>query len=412
MRVTRFLKQVLQLPHTTICDVEFSDEGIQVQAKPSFRVPRCSGCGKKVRSRYDHYKDRRWRHLDFAGMKVHLYYDIWRVDCPRCGVRVEVVPWAESGVWFTRVFEHQVAYLTQRCDKTTVKNLMRIAWQTVGDIAHRVVNRYQTDDPLDGLVYIGVDEISYRRRHKYLTVVVDHTTSSIVWAHTGKNAETLKQFFTELGPERTANLEAVTLDMSAAYIKAVTEASPQAKLIFDRYHVQKLVHEALDETRREQMRELARDDAEAREAIKGMRWPLHKNPWNLSTIEENRLTELQRVNKPLYRGYLLKESLLEILDSCSLFVARRKLDEWLSWAARSRLAPFKKLAKTVNKYKEGIFEYISTRMSNGRVEGINRKIRTVTRRSYGFHSPTNLIAMLFLCCSGLDIEPVHIYPTG
>ena len=343
-------------------------------------------------------------------MKLRLRYDIRRVNCRDCGVVIESVPWAEVGSWFTREFEEQVAYLAQRCDKTTVSQLMRIAWTTVGDIAQRVVRRHRKADPLDGLTYIGVDELSYRKRHKYLTVVVDHKRKAIVWAREGKDSETLKEFFDELGPERTAKLKAVTLDMSKAYIKAVTEAAPHAELIFDRYHVQKLAHDALDEVRRESMRELASDAPAARQALKGTRWSLHKNPWNLSSIDTRKLTELQRSNKPIYRAYLLKESLLEILDSSALLVCRRKLQEWMSWAARSRLNPFKRLARTVRQHEEGILAYIRTRFSNARVEGINRKIRVITRRAYGFHSASNLIAMLFLCCAGIQLTPAHRYP--
>jgi len=411
MRTTRFLKDLLQLPRTIICGVELTGDGLTADVRPSFRIPRCSGCQRKVRSCYDTYKGRRWRHLDLAGMKIRLRYDIRRVNCPDCGVLIESVPWAQVGSWFTREFEEQVAYLVQRCDKTTVSQLMRIAWDTVGQIARRVVARHRRADPLDGLSYIGIDEISYRKHHKYLTVVVDHNRGAIVWAHEGKDSRTLGKFFEELGPERTAKLQAVTLDMSKAYIKAVSEAAPQAEIIFDRYHVQKLAHDALDEVRREQARELPTDDPEARSALKGVRWPLQKNPWNLSQIDARKLTELQRTNKSIYRAYLLKESLLEILDSSALLVCRRKLDEWLSWAARSRLGPFKRLAKTVREHKQGILAYIKTRFSNGRVEGINRKIRVITRRAYGFHSASSLIAMLLLCCSGIQLRPVHRYPT-
>jgi transposase len=164
-------------------------------------------------------------------MKWYLQYDTRRVDCPRCGVVVEHLPWADVGSWFTRPFEDHVGYLAQRCDKTTVKKLMRVAWTTVGDIIQRVVSRHQRGDLLEGLVNIGVDELSYRRHHEYVTVVVDHDTQRIIWAKKGKNAATLRAFFDELGPDRVAKLEAVTIDMSAAYIKAVTEASPQALII-------------------------------------------------------------------------------------------------------------------------------------------------------------------------------------
>ena len=257
---------------------------------------------------------------------------------------------------------------------------MRIAWETVGRIIERVVGRRGRADRLDDLVYVGVDEISYRRHHKYLTVVVDHFSGEVVWVRPGKNAATLKAFFEELGSQRCGQLEAVTLDLSGAYIKAVTEASPQATLIFDRFHVQRLAHDALDQVRRDEVREVT--DPDDRRALKKTRWPLHKNPWNLQGFERDKLATLQRDNKRLYRGYLLKEALAAVLDRRQVNVARRKLDEWVAWASRSRLGPFVKLARTIRKHADGILEYVRYGcLSNGRSEGINRKIRTITTRS-------------------------------
>jgi transposase len=238
-------------------------------------------------------------------------------------------------------------------------------------------------------------------------VVVDHITARIVWAHRGKNAETLKAFFDELGPERCAKLEAITIDMSAAYIKAVTEATPEAQLIFDRFHVQRLAQDALDQVRRAEVREA---DVEDKRALKKTRWALLKNPWNLSRVEQEKLSTLPAVNMRLYHAYLLKEALAAVLDRGQINVATRKLDEWISWARHSRLAPFQKLAETIHKHAAGILAYVSSGLSNGRTEALNGKARTITRRAYGFHSARSLIAMLFLCCSGIHLEPIFNYP--
>lgn len=404
MRATTLLGKILGLKKTRIRAATFDDLGLVIDVAPTTRVPRCSGCSCRVRTVHDRYEGRRWRHLDFAALRVWLRYTMRRVDCPRCGVVVELVPWAENQSWFTYEFEEQVAYLAQRADKTTLSALMRISWQTVGAIIERVLPRHRRADPLDGLTLIGVDELSYRRHHEYVTVIVDHARGGVVWAHPGKNAETLNAFFEELGKERCAQLEAVTLDMSAAYLKAVTEASPKARVIFDRFHVQRLAHDALDEVRREEVRDA---DLEDKSALKNTRFALHKNPWNLSTLEAAKVAEVQKANQPLYRAYLLKETLAAILDGRQVNVARQKLFEWTAWAARSRLRPFQKLAGTVRRHLEGILAYVATGLSNGRTEGLNGKIRTITRRSFGFHSARSLIALIFLCCSGITLRPVH-----
>ena len=404
MRATTLLAKILGLKKTRVCGVTWTDEGLVVDVAPTTRVPRCSGCTCRVRGVHDRYVGRTWRHLDLGPYRLWLRYTIRRVRCSRCGVCVELVPWAEPQSWFTYDFEEQIAYLAQRADKTTVSTLMRIAWATVGAVIERVVPRHRTGDRLDGLTQIGVDELSYRRHHEYVTVIVDHVRGGIVWASPGKNAATLAAFFKELGNERCAKLEAVTLDMSAAYLKAVTEATPEARVIFDRFHVQRLAHDALDEVRREQVRAAAPED---KRELKHTRFALQKNPWNLSALEEQKVAAVQKTNLPLYRAYLLKETLAGILDGRQVHVARGKLLEWIGWAARARLRPFQKLARTVRDHLEGILAYVATGLSNARTEGINGKIRTITRRSFGFHGPTSLIALIFLCCSGITLLPVH-----
>jgi len=339
---------------------------------------------------------------------LHLRYDIRRVDCPRCGVKVEHVPWAETSSKFTRPFEDHVGYLAQRSDKTTISSSMRIAWATVGAIIQRVVARHGARDLLDNLTHIGVDELSYRRHHEYVTVVVDHKRGCVVWAHPGKNADTLKAFFAELGSERAAKLEAVTIDMSEAYISAVTECSPQAQIIFDRFHVQRLVQNALDEVRRDEVRG-ATSEAE-RKQVKRTRWSLLKSFWNLSLFDSIRLSTLQRENQRLYRAYLLKDAMVRVLDCRIEWLAEQKLEQWIRWARRSRLEPFKRVAATIRKHTAGILAYIRSGLSNGRTEGLNGKARTLTRRSYGFHSANGLIALLKLCCGGIHLQPVHHWP--
>jgi transposase len=408
VRATTLLATILGLKKTKVKAVSIED-GIVVDVAPTARVPYCAGCLRPVRQVHDE-RSRRWRHLDLAGMHLSLRYALRRVKCPRCGVHIELVPWADPYSWFTCDFEEQVAYLAQVTDKTTVVNTMRVAWRTVGAIVARVVARFRPKDPLDDLTHIGIDELSYRRHHEYITVVIDHVAKRVVWARPGKDADTLAEFFKELGPERCAKLEAVTLDMSGAYLKAVTDASLQAEVIFDRFHVQRLAHNALDEVRRAEVRELK--GTEEGKELKRTRFILHKRLWNLNGIEVQKLAALQRTNGPTYRACLLKESLAEILDGLDIDVARTKLHEWIGWAERSRLEPFRRLAGTFKQHFDRILAYIPERLNNGRTEGTNGKIRTITRRSYGFHSATNLIAMIFLCCSGIALQPVLKFTAG
>jgi transposase len=182
MRATSVLRVLLALQQTRVLAFEFDDDGLIVDVAPSWRVPRCGNCRRKVRRRHD-ARERTWRHLDLAGIMLRLRFRIRRVRCDACCVVVEHVPWAEPGSGFTLPMENHVAYHAQRTDKTTVTDIMRIAWRTVGRIVRRYVRRrqQQAGDPLDGLRIIGVDELSYRRHHQYVTTVVDRTKSDSNW---------------------------------------------------------------------------------------------------------------------------------------------------------------------------------------------------------------------------------------
>jgi transposase len=408
MQLAKVLSNILGMKHIRVRGCEFEDEGLVIDVAPTTRIARCGGCGFRARRLYDQRRGRRWRHLDFGGMRVELRYDLRRADCARCGVRTELVPWADADSMYTRPFEDQVAYLAQRMDKTAIVGLMRIAWSTVGSIAQRVVQRLSPNDRLAGLRIIGIDELSYRRHHKYITIVTNHETGEVVWAREGKNAATLDAFFADLGAERCAQLRNVTLDMSQAYIRSVEAHAPQATIVFDRFHVQRLAHDALDQVRRALVAQ--QTDIEQRQALKRTRFVLQKNPENLSSGERRKLAVVQRLNLPLYRAYLLKESLVAALDRRQYYVARDQLQGWLAWASRSKLAPFVRVARTIRKYLHGILAYLNTHLSNGRAEGLNGKVRVITRRSYGLHSAQSLIAMIFLCCSTPALDPVRVIP--
>lgn len=405
MRVTTLLRVLLGLKQTRIAGFRFTETSIVVAVKPAKRSSFCSGCGGRA-PRYDRRR-REWRHLDICGLAVELEYELWRVDCASCGVTTEMVPWAEAGSGFTRPFEDVVAFLAQRTDKTTVSRMMNVAWKTVGRIIERVVARLGPRDRLAGLKNIGIDELSYRRHHEYLTVVTDHDSGRVVWAAPGKDAAAVHAFFDALGPERTEQIETITIDMSVPYKAAVAAAAPHARVVFDRFHVQRLAHDALDKVRRQQWRAADRDE---KDAIKGTRFALQKNPWNLTQPEHEKLSAVQHANKPLYRAYLLKETLCDVLDRGQVNVARMKLTAWMAWATRSRLPPFRKLARTIKAHAEGILAYVATGLSNGRAEGLNGKIRTITRRAFGFHGAWSLIALIFLCCSGIVVPLPHHYP--
>ena len=403
MRITTVARKLLGVISLFVTAVRLEHRTLVLGVRPRWRKPRCGRC-KRCAPGYDTRPARTWKALPIGRVSVLLQYAPRRVSCPRCdGVYTEQVPWAAHGSRFTYDFEEMAAYLAQVTDKTNASAMLGIAWQTVGSIIERVVTRRLDAGRLDGLRRIGVDEFGYRKRHRYLTVVVDHDQARVVWAAKGRGADTLIRFFNDLGPPRLAQLQTATIDMAAGYIKAFEKKAKHVQIVFDRFHVQRLVSDALDQVRRDMWRDA--QGTEQGQAIKGTRYALLKSPWHLSQSERQKLADVQRTNKRLYRAYLLKETLAQALDYKQPWRARRALGKWLAWASRSRLPPFVKAARTIRKYKDRILAYIDHRLTNGVVEGINNRLRTIARRAYGFHSPGPLIAMLFLCCGGIMLHP-------
>jgi len=220
MRVTTLLKKILGIKQTLVDGFEVIDGMLVINVRPRWKKRRCSGCGN-IRPGFDTLERRYWRHLDFGGLMIYLRYRPRRVCCRSCGVVAERVPWSDDPCSrFTTDFEESVGYLAQRCDKTSVQEIFRIGWRTVGTIVNRVFKRHRPEDQLEGLLHIGVDEVSYRKGHRYLTLVSNHDSGRIVWAKEGKNAETFGAFFEELGQERCQRIKLVSMDMSEAYATA------------------------------------------------------------------------------------------------------------------------------------------------------------------------------------------------
>lgn len=408
MRSSSLLRRVIAISNTRVLGCAVEQGALVVSVAPTWRSPRCSECGRRCWGGSPATDEREWRHLDLAGVMLRLRYDVRRVYCRRCGTGVERVPWqSDPRARFTEDFDMHVAYLAQRCDKTAIERLMRMTWRSVGRCIARVLHRMRPEDPLANLTMIGVDEISYRKHHHYLTLVADQVEGRIVWGKAGKDADSLKAFFDELGTERTKDVKVVTMDMGGAYVKAVRAKAPDAQIVFDRFHVQALASRALDETRRDLWQELRRSDPDLAFGMKRSRWALLKNPIDLNEAEAAKVSDIQRDNKRLYRAYLLKEELRDILDRGQPNVVRALLLGWISWALRARLPAFGRAARTIRGNLEEIVAYVRFRLTNGFLEGLNNKARLLTRRAYGFHSAEAALAMILLCCSGLHLTPVH-----
>lgn len=402
MRVTTAFNRMLRLPGASVTGVSFCAEGVVVRVRLRRRRRFCSACGQLVGNTHDR-RVRRWRHLDLGSQRCFVEAELRRVRCPDCGVRVEAVPWARPAARHTRDLEDVVAFLAQQMAKTPIAALMRVSWETVGRIVERVVSDHLDAERLEGLVMIGVDEVSYRKHHRYLTVVADHLSGGVVWVREGRDAATLQEFFSELGPERVT-IQAVSLDMSGGYLKAIRSELPSARVCFDPFHVCQLASRAVDDVRRSEWNEKGKSATKGGRWVKGTRWALLKAPAKHTERQAALLAEVQQANRRLYRAFLLKEELRALYHDVSPQKAEAHLDAWLSWASRSKLKPFVKLARTVREHRDGILEAVRLGLSNGRLEGLNSKVRLISHRSFGFHSAAPLIALVYLCCGGIEID--------
>ena len=404
-------RALLGVEKTVVEDIEFDEdeELLVAYVRPRVRSRgRCARCQRRSPA-YDRGEGRRrWRALDLGTVQVVLEAAAPRVNCPEHGPTVAAVPWARHGAGHTYAFDEQVAWLATQCSKSAVTELMRIAWRTVGAIITRVWADVEAlHDRFACLSRLGIDEISYKRGHRYLTVVVDHDSGRLVWAAPGRDKATLEKFFDALGEERCKLITHVSAD-GADWISAVVAARcPNAVRCADPFHVVRWATDALDEVRRQAwneargaltQRRAGRASGHAK-ALKHARYALWKNPENLTTRQQAKLAWVARTDPRLHRAYLLKEG-LRVVFQLPYEEAVEALGVWIGWARRCRIPTFVELQRRIVKHRASILAAVEHGLSNGRIESVNTKIRLITRVAFGFRSPEALIALAMLNLGG------------
>jgi transposase len=400
---------------TVIEGVEFDDDADAVVARVRLgrRVkPRCGRCGR-LAGRYDRGEGRRrWRAPDLGVVRAFVEADAPRVNCRVHGPTVIAVPWARHAAGHTRAFDDLAAWLAVHTSKSAVVELLRIAWVTVGAIVTRVnVDIEATVDRFAGLRRIGIDEISYKKSHKYLIVVVDHDQGRLVWAAPGRDQATLNRFFDRLGDERCAAITHVSADAAGWIAAVVTQRCPNALRAMDPFHVIAWATEALDEVRRQAWNQ-ARGGRPQRQAgirrtawpprahqLQRVRWALWKNPDKLTKRQQHQLDWIADNHPTVWRAYRLKEGLRYVF-AVKGEEGKEALDCWLAWASRSQLQPFIELARRLRRHRAAIDVTLDEGLSNARVESTNTKIRLFTRIAFGFKNTNALIALAMLALGG------------
>lgn len=343
----------------------------------------CPQCrGENVRRRGS--LRRSWQALPIGNRAVTVFADVPRVECHDCRtVRVVPVPFADPRRSYTRSFERLVLDLRQSMTLRDVAWHLGVSDWTVRDIERRWLGKHFAKPRLKDLRYLAIDEISTRKGHTYLTIVMDLESGAVVFVGDGKAASALEPFWKRLKASH-ARVEAVAIDMSAAYYQAVTDNLPEAAIVFDWFHIVKLLNDKLSQLRRELYREAT--DRLQKDVLKGTRWLLLKRPENLNDErnESQRLHDALKLNESLATAYYLKEELQWLWQEKTKRAANRFLNDWIARAEASGIRVLKTFARTLARYRTGILAWYDHPISTGPLEGTNNKIKTLKRQAYGF----------------------------
>ena len=414
MRIQTILNQVEKFKTFVYGEarLEKRDDGLAlvVSMKPrkNSRVY-CSGCGRPGRV-YDRLEERRFEFVPVWGILVFLTYQMRRVDCKRCGVTVEMVPWCDGKNQLTTTYRWFLATWAKRLSWSEVGTIFRTSWDSVCRAVEHAVEWGLEHRDLSGVTALGVDEIAWSRGHTYLTLVYDigGKTKRLLAVAEQRTEASLRECLESLGATACESVQYVCSDMWRPYLNVIAEKLGNAVHVLDRFHVMQLFSKALDEIRAEESRRLVRDGYEP--VLKKSRWCLLKRPENLTDKQTVKLSELLKYNLRTVRAYLLREEFQRLWEYKSAWWAGRFLDEWTSRAMRSRLDPMKKIARSIRTHRPLILNWFRARgqVSAGAVEGLNNKVKLVTRKSYGFR--TAKVAKLALLHNlGHLPEPKHTH---
>ncbi len=382
---------------------------------------RCPICGRKSKLYDKGTVSRYWRTLDFGTTRVFIESNAPRIKCEKHGVHTQKVSWARHHSNFTRDFENTVAWMTKALPKSAVAEYMRISWNTVGPI----ISRFKADaDPepkhrFNNLKRIGIDETSYKKGHKYITVVVDHDTGCIIWVHEKHGKEILKLFLEELTEEQRASIECYSADGARWISETMSEYCPKAERCLDAFHMIEWVMEAVDKTRVEAWQNAKQKINETKNGrgrpkkgeekdktaatIKGSAYALGKAPEKLTEKQKAQLDYIANSDRKLYRAYCLKES-IRLLIKLPADEIEEALEDWLWKASHSRIQAIYEVQKKIRRHFQAIINTAKYQLSNARIEAINNKIKLSIRMAYGFRNIDNMIDLIMLRCSDIPVK--------
>jgi transposase len=358
---------------------------VQIELSPREDRPgRCGQCGRRVSSIHD-VSRRTVRDLPILDAQTLLIVPRRRLDCPRCGPKLELLSWLAPWGRVTARLAESVARMCQVMAVKHVARYFQLGWDQVKGIDKRWMNERLGPVNLHGVRVLAMDEFALHKGHRYATVVVDALCKRVLWVGRGRSRADIRPFFQLLGPEGCKDIRAVAMDMNSAYLEEVRHHCPQAQVVYDLFHVvSRYGHEVIDRVRVDQANRL-RKDRKGRAVVKGSRWLLLRNYDNLESRQDRvRLQELLRANKQLATVYILKDDLKHLWDYRYEAAARRFWNQWYARAIRSRIPALVHFARKLKVYVEQILAHCRWPLGTSFLEGINNRIKVIKRVAYGF----------------------------
>lgn len=368
-------------------------ERVVVDLEPTRAAAICSGCGETKLRIHDVKPTRTWRHTDCWNVPTLVRAAPRRVRCRHCGVRVEQVPWARTHSRFTHAFEAEVLRRARDCSTSGVCRQLSLHWTSVMRLIERWVEESAARQFRKPLRVIGVDEVSYGRgKRKYLTIVWDHTRARVVWIGQGRERDTLDAFFAKLGLRRSRRIRVVTMDMWQGYIGSVKAHAPLAEIVFDRFHIERYLTQAVEEVRRQ---EFFRRGGVYRDAVRGKKWLLLTKFRRLRRRKRRELMALLAMNRRLFKAYLFKEQFAHAWTYTTEKGMREFLERWRKLLNWSRLTPLIAFYDLLVRHIDGVVAWARHRLTNAALEGNNARVRAISQRAHGYRNPNNLMLVLY-----------------
>lgn len=369
---------------------------------PSGTQVKCPDC-QKICSIKDHREERTWRHLDTMQFNTIIKSRVPRADCSEHGAKTVDVPWTGPNSRFTLLFERFAidVLMASKSIKEAAK-LLKLSWDQVHQIQARAVERGLQEREMEEIKYVGIDEKSFLKGHKYASLMVDIGDNRVLEVVEGRSLESVNKLWSKIPDESKENIEAVAMDMWDAFITSTTENVPQADIVHDKFHVSKYLGEAVDKVRRKEHKELM---SEGNETLKGTKYLFLKGHENLCKDDKERFNELCKETHQVGRAWSIKEMFKEFWSYSYGASAKKFFNRWYWWATHSRLGPVVDVAKMLKRHLDNLLTYAKHRITNGLTEGFNSKIQSIKANARGFRNFTNYRCAILFYCGKLSLYP-------